>query len=81
MAIAQLMQLYITIPGSKSGTTAVPKKYFLPVLLPRVLALPRRVSFASEVTVLGTTPEYTAIWESTSLCFPALPEPAGYSDS
>ena len=75
MAIAQLTQLHITIPGSGSGTAAVPQECVPPVPLPRALTLPRRVTFAREVTVLGTTPESSAIRESTSLCFPALPEP------
>ena len=40
MAIAQLTQLHITIPGYGSRTAAVPEECFPPVPLPRVLALP-----------------------------------------
>ena len=90
MAIAHLTQLHITIPASGSVAEAVPEECFPPVPLPRALVLPRRVSFASEVTVLGTAPESSADREPTSLCPPALPDrcrrtgaggPAGYSDS
>ena len=73
MAIAQLTQLHITIPAYGSGV--VPEECFPPVPLPRVLVLPRWVSFASEVTILGTAPESSAVRESTSSCPPALPDP------
>ena len=87
MVIAQLTQLHITIPGSGSGMAAVPEECFPPVSLPRVLALPRRAYFASEVTVLGTTPGSSAIRELTSmdvstavskLDCPLLPAPPGF---
>ena len=61
--------------GEWEGEEAVPEECFPPVLPPRALALPCRVSFASEVTVLGTAPESSAVRESTYLCFPALPDP------
>ena len=73
MAIAQL---HITIPASGSLTEAVLEHCFPHVPLPRALVSSRRVSFASKVTVLGTIPESSADREPTSLCPPALPEPA-----
>ena len=57
MAIAQLTHLHISIPASGSAGGAVLEEYFPSVPLPRVSADPRRVSFASQVTVLGVAPE------------------------
>ena len=68
MAIAQLTQLHITIPASGSVAEAVPEDCFPPVPLPRALVSSRRVSFASEVTILGTAPESSADRKPTSLC-------------
>ena len=57
MAIAELTQLHITIPASGSGGEAVPEECFPTVPLPRVSMVTRRVSFATEVSVLGASPE------------------------
>ena len=57
MAIVQLTHLHISIPASGSARGAIPEECFPPVPLPWVSADPRRVSFASEVTVLGVAPE------------------------
>ena len=69
ITITQLTQLHITIPASGSVTEPVPEDCFPPVPLPRALVSSRRISFACEVTVLGTAPE------PTSLGPPALPDP------
>ena len=58
MAIAELTQLHITIPGSGSGGGGGGAGGVFPFCSASwVSALPRRVSFASEVTVLGTSQE------------------------
>ena len=75
MAIAHLTQLHITIPASGSVAEAVPEECFPPVSLPRTLVSSRRVSFASEVIVLGTAPDSLADREPTSLCPPVMPDP------
>ena len=50
-------KLHISIPASGLAGGAVPEECFPTVPLPRVSVDPRRVSFASEVTVMGASPE------------------------
>ena len=75
MAIAELTQLHITIPAAGSGGEPVLEECFPSIPLPRVSAVPCRVSFASEVAVLGVSPESRSVAKSDA------GGPAGYSDS
>ena len=56
MAVAQLTNLHISIPKSGAPPGEVPVECFPPSVSSRGLTDPRRVSFASEVTVLGDDP-------------------------
>ena len=56
MAIAQLTHLHISIPASGAAPGQVPEQCFPCGMPSRGLTDPRRVSFASDVTVLGGEP-------------------------
>ena len=56
MAVAQLTNLYISIPASGASPGEVPEECFQRVVPSQGLTDPRRVSFASGITVLGDDP-------------------------
>ena len=56
MAIAQLTQLHISIPASEAPPGQVPAECFPGGTSSQGLTSPRRVSFASNVTLLGGAP-------------------------
>ena len=56
MAVAQLTNLHISIPASGASPGEVPEEYFPRGVPSRGLTDPRRVSFASGVTVVGDDP-------------------------